>query len=85
MRFHAAVLSCAHEIPFFLLSYGPKTEALIKLLEMEEFIMRPDQINMDRITRMWDRLEQNYDKRKNLMQRKHKLIREELITKLETL
>lgn len=85
MRFHAAVLACVHHIPFFLLSYGPKTEALIKLLEVEEFIMRPDQINMERITKMWERLEEHYDRRCIFMAEKHAFIRRELVTRLETL
>ncbi len=85
MRFHAAVLACVHEIPLFLLSYWPKTETLIMTLEMEEFILRPNQINMERITKMWERLEKNYDRRKKLMQDKHEFIRDELIKKLETL
>lgn len=54
-------------------------------LEMEEFILRPNQINMERITKMWERLEKNYDRRKKLMQDKHEFIRDELIKKLETL
>jgi polysaccharide pyruvyl transferase WcaK-like protein len=85
MRFHAAILSCVHEIPFFLLSYGPKTEALIKILEVEEFILRPDLINMERISKMWYRLEERYDKRVALMKEKHVFIRAELIKKLRTL
>ncbi len=85
MRFHSWVFACVHDIPFLMISYGPKTDELIKLLEFEEFVIRPEALNMERFRELWLHLETHYDERKTHMVQKHETIRKELITKLETL
>ncbi len=85
MRFHSGVFACVHEIPFLMISYGPKTDELIKLLEFEEFVIRPEALNIDRFRELWLHLESHYDERKIHMIQKHTKIHTDLINKLETL
>ena len=85
MRFHSGVFACIHDIPFLMISYGPKTDELIKLLEFEEFVIRPEALNMERFVQLWNHLESNYESRKQHMIKKHEQIRKDLVEKLETL
>ncbi len=85
MRFHSWVFACIHDIPFLMISYWPKTDELIKLLEFEEFVIRPEALNMERFVALWKHLEDNYESRKAHMIGKHAQIRQDLFTKLETL
>jgi polysaccharide pyruvyl transferase WcaK-like protein len=85
MRFHSWVFACIHDIPFLMISYGPKTDELIKLLEFDEFVIRPEALNMERFHELWEHLETHYEERKNHMVQKHQTIKKELITKLQTL
>lgn len=68
-----------------MISYGPKTDELIKLLEFDEFVIRPEALNMDRFSHLWEHLENNYESRRTHMIEKHRLIRTGLISRLETL
>lgn len=85
MRFHSGIFSCIHEIPFLMISYGPKTDELIKLLGCDDFVIRPETLDMETFIKLWNELEANYDSRKENLVVKHKQIREDLMTKLLTL
>lgn len=85
MRFHSGILSCVHNIPFMMISYGPKTDELIKLLEFDEFVIRPEALTMERFAGLWEHLEQHYEERKAHMLEKHMKIRQDLVSMLETL
>ena len=68
-----------------MISYGPKTDELIRLLEFDEFLIRPEALNMARFAELWEHLEKDYESRKEHMTQKHAQIRLDLLTKLQTL
>lgn len=68
-----------------MISYGPKTDELIKLLGCDDFVIRPETLDMETFIKLWNDLENNYDSRKANLTMKHKQIREDLMTKLLTL
>lgn len=85
MRFHSSILACIYELPFLMISYGPKTDELIKLLECDNFMVRPETLSIDIFTKLWNELEANYDARKEHLRIRHQQIREDLTNKLLTL
>lgn len=85
MRFHAGVLACVHDIPFIMISYWPKTDELVRMLESDDFVIKPESLSLEHFSHMWETVESQYDKKIQEMSRKHQKIRNELITKLETL
>lgn len=86
MRFHSLVLASAHDIPFLSLSYGPKTEELISLLDVpEDARLTPDDCNMESFKQHWKYLIQTYTVRKKQIHKRHTEICDDLILKLQTL
>jgi len=85
MRFHAGVLSCTHEIPAIHISYGPKTDELINLLEAEHLNIRPNEFSLAIFEPMWHNLLSKYDNETQRLKERNAYIKNDLRHKLETL
>jgi polysaccharide pyruvyl transferase WcaK-like protein len=85
MRFHAGVLSCVHESPCIHISYGPKTDELVNLLEAEHLTIKPTELSLDNFQNMWHNLERRYDEEQSRLKERNSYIKKELRTGLETL
>lgn len=55
------------------------------MLESDDFVIKPESLSLEHFSHMWETVESQYDKKIQEMSRKHQKIRNELITKLETL
>lgn len=85
MRFHSALLACAHGIPHVMISYWPKTEELMNLLDNTGYTIHPTDLTFELFQGMWEDMERVYDSRKANAIERYQTIREELIKKLRTL
>jgi polysaccharide pyruvyl transferase WcaK-like protein len=85
MRFHAGVLSCVHESPCIHISYGPKTDELVNLLEGEHLTIRPNELSLAIFQKMWHNLTTRYDEEAARLQNRNSYVKKELRHSLETL
>lgn len=85
MRFHAGVLSCVHETPCIHMSYGPKTDELINLLEAEHLAIKPNELTLESFQNMWHNLVNRYDAERSRLQERNAYIKKNLKHQLETL
>lgn len=85
MRFHAGVLSCIHNIPYIPISYGSKTDELVKALEIETLSISPNEISLELFQNMWHTLTENYESEKQKITGKHQEFHNSLKKHLETL
>lgn len=85
MRFHAWILSCVHETPCIHLSYGPKTDELINLLDADHLTIKPNELSLAIFENMWQNLEKKYDDEKSRLHERNTFIKERLRKGLKTL
>ena len=85
MRYHASVLACVHGIPFLMISYGPKTDELMNLLDNAGYVIRPEEFTLEKFVPLWEDLEHVYDSRKANSIERYNTIHAETIRKLRTL
>ena len=85
MRLHAGILSCVHHIPYIPISYGLKTDELIKQLDLQHLMIQSTELSLDFFETKWNLLLENYDKEHENMKLKHELFRENLIKNLENI
>jgi hypothetical protein len=83
MRLHSGILACVHEIPFLPISYGLKTNELIKSLEIEHLAIQAEYLSLDFFMTKWNLLISNYQREHLRMGEKHKLFSKNLIDSLE--
>lgn len=84
MRLHAGILACVHEIPYLPISYWPKTDELINLLDIEHLALSASRLTLELFQSRWTNLLWNYEIEKIRMKEKHTEIRDGLYQKLET-
>ena len=85
MRFHAGVLSCVHEKPCIHISYGPKSEELVSLLDAEHLNIQPNQLSLAIFQDMWQNMIRRYDDEAARLHERNTYIKKELRHSLETL
>ncbi len=85
MRYHSALLACVHGLPCIMISYGPKTDELMNLLDNTWYTIHPTDLTISWFQALWEDLERSYDSRKASTMERYTTIREELIRKLRTL
>lgn len=85
MRFHAWVLSCVHESPCIHLSYGPKTDELINILEAEHLNIKPNELSLEIFKKVWNNLVTNYSKEETRLKEKNVYIKKTLYEWLKKL
>jgi polysaccharide pyruvyl transferase WcaK-like protein len=85
MRLHAGILACVHHIPYLPISYGSKTDQLIKNLDLENLVIQSTELNMDFFERKWTSLISNYDAEKIKMAEKHEFHKKNLLDSLENM
>jgi polysaccharide pyruvyl transferase WcaK-like protein len=85
MRFHAGVLSCIHESPCMHISYGPKTDELISLLEAEHLTINPSELSLDIFEKMWHNLGKKHEEERTRLREKNIYIKKRLRVWLETI
>lgn len=85
MRFHAGILSCVHESPCIHVSYGPKTDELVNLLEAEHLTIKPNELSLAIFQKMWQNMTTRYDDESARLKQKNTYIKKELRHSLETL
>jgi polysaccharide pyruvyl transferase WcaK-like protein len=78
MRLHAGILACVHHIPYIPISYGPKTDNLIKVMEIEELMIQSTELNMDYFEKKWNFLTENYVQLQTKMKEKHEFFHKNL-------
>ncbi|MBX9808956.1 polysaccharide pyruvyl transferase family protein, partial [Candidatus Gracilibacteria bacterium] len=85
MRLHAGILACVHHIPYIPISYGPKTDEIIKLLDIQHLAIQSTELNKDFFMNKWNALIENYDQEHLKMSEKHAFLSETLKKSLENL
>lgn len=85
MRLHAGILACVHHIPYIPISYWPKTDNLIKSMEIEDLMIQSTELNLDYFEKKWNLLIENYAQLKAKMEEKHEFFHKNLIDSLENL
>lgn len=85
MRLHAGILACVHHIPYLPISYGSKTDQLIRNLDLENLVIQSTELNMDFFERKWTSLISNYDAEKIKMAEKHEFHKKNLLDSLENM
>ncbi len=68
-----------------MISYGSKTDELLKILKCEDVLIRPEELTLEKFQNVWNYLESNYDSKKMKLEERYNQIHQELLTKLETL
>jgi polysaccharide pyruvyl transferase WcaK-like protein len=85
MRLHAGILACVHEIPYLPISYGPKTNDLISMLDVEHLALIAREATIEAFDASWQSLTSNYAAEQANMRDKHISIREQLIKNLRNI
>ena len=85
MRLHSGILACVHDIPFLPISYGPKTNDLMSLLEIEHLGIQSREFSLEAFTANWKHLTDNYLEEKEHMQMRHLYISQTLKTDLKNI
>lgn len=85
MRLHAGILACTHDIPFLPISYGPKTNDLMSLLEVQHLGIQAKEFSMGMFEANWNALVTNYEQEKMHMKIRHNHIAETLKTNLKNI
>lgn len=85
MRLHAGILACTHDIPFLPISYGPKTNDLMELLEVQHLGIQAREFSIDMFDANWNALTTNYEQEKLHMKIRHNHIAETLKTNLKNI
>lgn len=85
MRLHSWILACVHDIPFLPISYGPKTNDLMSLLEIEHLGIQSRDFTLEAFTTNWKHLTDNYQEEKEHMQMRHLYISQTLKTDLKNI
>lgn len=78
MRFHSLILSVVHNIPFLALSYGNKTEELLKDLNYS-YQINPRTFEFENFIKIFEALESNENEAKFDLKAKYDTIKEILI------
>lgn len=71
MRLHSGILACVHNIPFLPISYGMKTDELIKLLWLEHLGIQSTELTLELFISKWEVLVKNYELEKLAITQKH--------------
>lgn len=85
MRLHAWILAITHGLPLIMISYGPKTDEFVSLIDNKSYTLPPHELSLDSFKKLWEELEKHYEFLKSNSQERHKTIRADLINKLRTL
>lgn len=85
MRLHSGILACVHDIPFLPISYGPKTNDLMALLEVQHLGIQARELTIDMFDANWKALTTNYEQEKLHMKIRHNHIAETLKTNLKNI
>ncbi len=85
MRLHAGILSTVHDIPYIPISYGPKTDDLIQMLEIEHLSIRAQDFSLELFQERWQSLTDNYDREKENITQKHLSIKNSLLKNLKNI
>jgi polysaccharide pyruvyl transferase WcaK-like protein len=85
MRLHSGILAIAHGLPLIMISYGPKTDEFINLIDNKSYSMQSYELSLESFTKMWEDLESHYAFLKANAIERHTTIRADLIKKLRTL
>jgi polysaccharide pyruvyl transferase WcaK-like protein len=83
MRLHAGILACVHEIPYLPISYGPKTDELVRLLGLSDIAIPRGGFTPEVCIQRWSLYEKNYTLYQETMRMRHREIRAELQAQLE--
>jgi uncharacterized protein YacL (UPF0231 family) len=67
------------------MSYGPKTDELVNLLEAEHLTIRPNELSLAIFQKMWQNLTTRYDAESDRLKGKNSYIKKELRHGLNTL
>lgn len=85
MRLHAGILAVTHGLPFIMISYGPKTDEFVNLIDIKGYSLAPHELSFDTFQKLWQELEKHYDFLKANSIERRETIRADLIKKLRTL
>lgn len=85
MRLHAGILALAHGLPLIMISYGPKTDEFVNLIDNKSYSLPPHELSFESFQKLWEDFEKHYDFLKKNSIERHRTIRADLINKLRTL
>jgi polysaccharide pyruvyl transferase WcaK-like protein len=74
MRFHSMILSIINNIPFLAISYGQKTQELLKDFEYE-YALNPKKFNFEDFIHTFESLEKSNNEAKFALKAKYDTIR----------
>lgn len=85
MRLHAGILACVQEIPYIPISYGPKTDELIDMLEYDHLAITAKDLTLELFESRWQALMADYDRERTRMRESHVFFRDTLTKKLDSI
>jgi polysaccharide pyruvyl transferase WcaK-like protein len=85
MRLHSGILAVTHGIPLIMVSYGPKTDEFVNLIDNKSYSLPPHELSLESFQKLWQELEKHYSFMKSTVEERRDTIRAELIKKLRTL
>lgn len=85
MRLHSGILSCVHHVPFIPISYGPKTDELVRTLNVEHLSIQSTELNLEIFQKKWSQFIANYPNELSNITEKHNFIRTNLIQSLDSI
>jgi len=62
MRLHSVIFGCLALTPMLVLSYELKTDGIVEQLNLEEYTIKIDEINFERIKKVVQRIESDQEK-----------------------
>ena len=78
MRFHSLILSAIFDIPFLAISYGQKTEELLKDFSYE-YKLNPKTFEFEEFIKVFESLEKDTDSAKFALKTKKDIIKSEIL------
>ncbi len=85
MRLHSGILAITHGIPLIMISYGPKTDEFVNLVDVKGYSLPPHEFTFEVFQKLWQELENHYGFLKANSIERRETIRADLVKKLRTL
>ena len=60
MRLHSGILAITHGIPLIMISYGPKTDEFVNLVDVKGYSLPPHEFTFEIFQKLWQELENHY-------------------------
>lgn len=83
MRYHSNIFAAKMGTPFLAIAYEEKMSGFMEMAQLEQYLVRLENLSSDVLLECWNRLESNYEGYKELLAEQHSCWQEKAATTIE--